>query len=273
MNISVIISTYNNTEWLQKVLWGYEHQTYTNFEVIIADDGSGKETFELIDQFNKKSQLTIKHVWHEDNGFQKSAILNLATIETSGEYLIFTDGDCIPRPDFIETHVRLSGPDQFLSGGYCKLPMNISKLITQDDIVNQLIFDTQWLKKQGDLGFSSTLKIGLTTPWNRLADKITTTKPTWNGCNASTWKKHILEVNGHNEEMQYGGQDREMGERLLNLGLKPMQVRHQAILLHLDHPRSYKTDDSIQKNLAIRSHTKSSGITRTPNGIKKELDK
>ena len=64
MKVTVIISTYNNPTWLEKVLWGYECQSYKNFELIIADDGSGEPTKQLIDRFKKESSLEIIHVWY-----------------------------------------------------------------------------------------------------------------------------------------------------------------------------------------------------------------
>jgi glycosyltransferase involved in cell wall biosynthesis len=93
MKVSVIISTYNSPEWLEKVLWGYECQTYSNFEIVIADDGSGTATQQMIDKFKKHSTLDILHVWHEDRGFQKSEILNKAIAGATTDYLIFSDGD------------------------------------------------------------------------------------------------------------------------------------------------------------------------------------
>ena len=270
MKTSVIISTYNQPTWLEKSLWGYLQQTHSDFTILIADDGSGPETKNIIEKFSSNTNIKTQHIWHEDNGFQKSAILNKAILAADADYLIFTDGDCIPRTDFIETHVNLAAKKQILSGGYCKLPLELSKQITKDDITSQRAFDTQWLTKQGKISSSSKRKIGLKNPLNKLADKLTTTKATWNGCNASTWKEHILAVNGHNEEMHYGGQDREMGQRLINLGLKSKQIRHQAVLLHLDHKRGYRTKESIDKNLAIRALTKTSGSTWTDSGIKKK---
>ena len=81
----------------------------------------------------------------------------------------------------------------------------------------------------------------------------------------------MLTINGFNEEMQYGGQDREFGERFINLGLKSKQIRYSAILLHLDHSRPYKTPESIAKNVAIRKNTRRTGIIETPLGIKQYL--
>jgi hypothetical protein len=97
---------------------------------------------------------------------------------------------------------------------------------------------------------------------------ITPTTPSWNGHNSSAWKSDILSVNGFDERMQYGGEDRELGERLINYGLKPKQIRYSAVCLHLDHPRGYVTPEMIVKNKAIREATKSNNSVWTDFGIK-----
>ncbi|MFZ9003233.1 MAG: glycosyltransferase, partial [Robiginitalea sp.] len=61
--ISVIISTYNAEAWLEKVLWGFNWQTYRDFEVVIADDGSGPATRQLIERIEPDVFYPIKHVW------------------------------------------------------------------------------------------------------------------------------------------------------------------------------------------------------------------
>jgi glycosyltransferase involved in cell wall biosynthesis len=102
----VIISTYNNPQWLRKTLWGYACQTYGDFELIIADDGSDSETSDLIAGFSRSTFPKAKHLWQPDNGFQKCTILNKALAAAEADYLIFTDQDCIPRADFVEAHLR-----------------------------------------------------------------------------------------------------------------------------------------------------------------------
>ncbi len=267
--ISIIVSTYNSEAWLQKVLWGFNCQTFKDFEVVIADDGSGPKTKELIDSMAGQVCYPIKHVWHEDEGFQKSRILNKAILACQGDYIIMTDGDCIPREDFVEVHYINKELGYFISGGYYMLPMNISKMITKEDIEKQKCFNIQWLK---DKGIPKTFKNNkLTTKGfiSTLLNMFTPTNASWNGHNSSGWKKDILNVNGFDERMQYGGQDRELGERLFNFGIKSKQLRYSAVCVHLDHKRGYKTPESIEKNLAIRKETRNNKVVWTHYGISK----
>lgn len=248
-------------------MWGYECQTHKNFEFIIADDGSGQSTRALIERFKKFSNLDIKHIWHPDNGFQKSAILNKAIIESTTDYLLFSDGDCIPRKDFIETHVQNAKPGYFLSGGYFKLPMETSRKISREDIFNGNAFNVKWLHTHGLKKTYKELKLVSRGLQQTILNFLTPTKATWNGHGSSGWKKDIVAVNGYNEDMQYGGQDRELGERLVNLGLKGGQIRYSAICVHLDHKRGYATRESIFKNRTIRHQTRHQRKIWTRSGI------
>jgi len=253
---SVIISTYNQPQWLKKVLIGYQQQTFKNFEIIIADDGSTQETKSIIEQFKDASSLAITHIWQEDKGFRKTKILNKAIQKAQATYLIFTDGDCIPRADFVETHLKLKKTNCFLSGGYFKLPLHISETISDDDIKTQRCFDKDWLLEQGLKKSFKTNKLTATGFKEQFLNTMTPTKATFDGMNASAWKNDIVEVNGFNERMEYGGEDRELGERLINLDIKPIQIRYSAICLHLDHERSYVNETALAINKSIRKDTK-----------------
>lgn len=266
--IGVVISTYNNPAWLEKTLWGYLCQNRPADEIIIADDGSDDRTRRLIDSF--RDRLPVKHVWHEDLGFQKSAILNKALVAAESDYLIFTDQDCVPRADFIEIHAGAARPGHFVSGGYFKLPMDISKSLSLEDVRSQRAFSLRWLREQGLKMNWKCTKLFHSSFFEWLMNHITPARASWNGCNSSGWREDMLRINGYNEQMQYGGQDREFGERLCNLGIKPVQQRYSAIVLHLDHKRPYRTAESIAKNKAIRRETRRSGIVETPNGIRKK---
>ena len=156
MKTSVIFTTYNSPDWLEKVLWGFFAQTVSDFEIIIADDGSRDDTRERIAYLSAASPVPIRHIWQPDEGFQKSRILNKAIAAAQGDYLIFTDGDCIPREDFVAEHLRHAEEGCYLSGGYFKLPLDISKAITKDDVTSQRVFSADWLRQQGmNIGISS----------------------------------------------------------------------------------------------------------------------
>jgi len=270
MKISVIVSTYNAEKWLENVLIGYSHQTYKDFELIIADDGSRPSTKELIDRYAANYPVPVRHLWHEDKGYRRQEILNVAIVEAANEYIIMTDGDCIPRKDFVEVHAKLAERGKFLSGGYCKLTMKTSEAITKEDILNDNCFDVAWLKKQDKLGFSQTLKLTAGPVLAAVMDTVTTTTPSFNNCNSSGFRDDMIAINGYDERMKYGGPDREFGERLENFGVKGKQIRHKAICLHLDHSRGYKTPESLAANLAIRKEVREREIKWTPYGIKKE---
>jgi glycosyltransferase involved in cell wall biosynthesis len=269
MKVTVIISTYNSPEWLEKVVWGYECQSYKNFELVIADDGSGEPTKQLVDKLKRESGIEIIHVWHPDDGFQKSAILNKAILASTTEYLIFSDGDCIPRKDFVETHKNNAAKGYFLSGGYFMLPMETSKIIAKNNIVDGSAFNVDWLYAHGLKKTYKTLKLTSSGVKEKLLNLLTPTKATWNGHGSSGWKQDIVAVNGFNEDMQYGGQDRELGERLVNYGIKGKQIRYSAICIHLDHKRGYNTPESIAKNRGIRKETRQTKRTWTNQGIVK----
>lgn len=267
MKASVIFSTYNSESWLEKTIWGFSAQTETDFEIIIADDGSKPATKELIDRLRPQIKLPIIHVWQQDNGFQKSQILNKAIVASNSDYLIFTDGDCIPREDFVATHLKYREKGYFLSGGYFMLPMETSLAITKSDILSQDCFRLDWLIARGLKRSFRNIKLAAAGFSAQFLNFITTTKATWNGHNASGWKQDLLEVNGFNQEMQYGGQDREIGERLFNKGLKSKQIRYSAICIHLDHKRGYVNEETWKKNFAIRANTKKNKVIKTPVGI------
>ncbi len=268
-SISVIVSTYNAVDWLEKTLWGYQVQTTFDFEIIVADDGSGPETKSLLDKFSEDFPVPIIHIWQEDDGFQKTRILNKAIQVCRADYILTTDGDCIPKSDFVAQHLENREDRCFLSGGYFKLPLDISKAITKDDIVSQKCFNSKWLKKNG-LKFSiKNKKLTATKKSAKILNMITPTTASWNGHNASGWKKDILMVNGFDERMQYGGEDRELGERLINMGFKSKQIRYSALCVHLDHERGYINEKALKVNADIRKNTRIKKYAYTYYGIKK----
>lgn len=267
MQISVVLSTYNSPLWLEKVLWGYSCQTFRDFELVIADDGSDERTRVLIDRMRSETGLPIRHVWQEDQGFRKCRILNKAILQSAFDYLVFSDGDCIPRQDFLAVHAREATVGHYLSGSYFKLPMTTSEAISRADIVSGNCFRLAWLRQHGLQGLRKTLKLRAGPRLAPFLNRVTTTPCNLKGSNASAWKRDVVAVNGFDERMPWGGEDREFGVRLQNAGIKPRHVRFNAIVIHLDHARGYVDPEQVEANRRLRLHSQRHKIAWTDHGI------
>ncbi|MGF1644541.1 MAG: glycosyltransferase family 2 protein [Thiotrichales bacterium] len=273
MKVSVILSTYNSPKWLEKVLWGYAQQTHREFEVVIADDGSKPDTKDLIDRMRGETHLDITHVWQKDAGFRKCRILNKAILQATADYLLISDGDCIPRRDFVEVHVRNAAPGYFLSGTYYKLPMSTSELIDKVDILSGQCFDLNWLLAHGlPRKPYRNLRLTATDTQARILHRLTTTRCNFKGSNASLWRNDALAINGFDERMEWGGLDREFGVRLVNNGIRPRRVWYTAVCIHLDHARGYKNPAIVEANRSLRKTVAREKLIRTEHGITQLLD-
>lgn len=264
-SVGIVLSTYNNPKWLEKVLWGLMAQTHKADEIIIADDGSDERTAALIKQYEGK--LPLRHVWHEDKGFRKTEILNKAVEQAKSDYLIFLDQDLIPRRDFVSQHYLHAQRGRFVSGGAVLLPKSLSEALTQDDILSGRAFDIRWLRAQGMQWNWKMSKLWHNAFVCWLMNRLTPTNASWNGGNASTWRDYIVQAKGFDRRMRYGAEDREFGQRLENAGIKGIQLRYGAALLHLYHERPYRNEEDVARNRAIWAETKRKRLTQTEYGL------
>ena len=272
MKLSVILSTYNSPRWLEKVLWGYACQSLADFELLIADDGSTGETASLIEGLRAPTGLNLRHVWQEDRGFRKCRILNKALLHVRGDYVVFSDGDCIPRRDFLAVHAARAEPGCYLSGSYYKLPMATSEAIGLDDIRSGRCFELDWLHAHGLPRLRKTLKLSAGPILAPLLNRLTPAACNLKGSNASVWLEDALAVNGFDERMPWGGEDREFGVRLRNAGIRPRHVRYDAVCLHLDHPRSYADPALAAANKRLRVRNEKEKVKVTNFGIRQLLE-
>lgn len=267
--LSLVFSTYNAPDWLEKVFWGLEVQAFTRFEIIVADDGSDETTRELVDRVRPAfaaRAIPVRHVWQQDRGFRKCRILNKAILAAEHDYIVFTDGDCILRRDFLEVHARRRERGFFLSGSYYKLPMTTSETITREDVHAGRCFERDWLRAHGLPRDASRLKLGERPAWAPMLNRLTPAACNLKGSNASAWRDDLLRVGGFDERMRWGGLDRELGVRLGNAGIRPRHVRYDAICVHLDHARGYRDAAQVASNLALRKRVEREGIRHTPFG-------
>lgn len=229
MKLSLLISLYNQTDVLQKVLAGLERQTRPPDEVIFADDGSREPTRKLVEAFATRSPVPVRHVWHEDAGFRKTLILNQAGARATGDYLVFTDGDCVPHPRFVADHFALAERGCWVQGRRC---------FVREPFVPQFQPGRSpvwlWMLNGRITGAAK----GIRWPWaiirrdQRQRGII--------GCNMAFWRDDLVAVNGFDEAYTgWGvGEDSDIGTRLYHLGRKRKFVYGRAITVHLDHPQA-----------------------------------
>ncbi len=147
MRTELIVATYNSPGALALCLASVAAQQVQPGSICIADDGSGPETAAEIAAISSVRPFPpIRHVWHEDRGFQKGAILNRAIASSSAEFLIFIDGDVLIHPVFVARHLEMARPDRFSSGSLIRLDAEATAAVKPEDVVSGRVFDRGWLR-------------------------------------------------------------------------------------------------------------------------------
>lgn len=241
-SIAVIASTYNRPDALSAVLEGYLAQSDRDFELIVADDGSTEETRKVIVSYQKRAPFDISHVWHEDRGFRAAAIRNRALEKTSAAYIIFSDGDCIPRPNFVALHRRLAERGWFLAGSRILLSETFTAGILTERRPIHTFSKGQWLhaRLRGDINRLLPLfPLPLLSPLRKLAASR------WQGvmtCNLSAWREDLRRINGFDESYSgWGLEDSDLTIRLIRSGIRRKSARFAAPVLHLWHRQNSRT--------------------------------
>jgi len=259
LKTTLIITTYNWPEALELVLMSLEKQTQMPDEIIIADDGSAKETKEVIHKFY--DELPLKHIWHEDKGFRRTVILNKAIAQSKGEYIIQLDGDCLMHKDFIADHITMVTKNTYLYGSRVNIKKNFVKALFDDKIIKLTPFNSGIKNKTRNLHIPILMKTY--KPEDQLSSKL-------RGCNLSYWKKDIIKINGYNEEMTgWGREDSEMAIRLLNNGIKGKRIRYGGIIYHIWHLVKSKERFNINDKIQEKAFTEK--LTWCKEGIHKYL--
>lgn len=132
--LSIVVSTYEWPEALDAVLGGFADQTDDDFEIVVADDGSGDATAEVVDRWRRAFCTRIAHAWQHDDGFRAARVRNLGALEAHGDYLVFVDGDCVPRRSFVGAIRRAAVPGWFLAGKRLDLSPSLSRTVLGGDL-------------------------------------------------------------------------------------------------------------------------------------------
>ncbi len=261
MKIALLLSTYNWPEALALILKSIKAQSQFPDELLIADDGSKPNTKSLIDAFKTEVSFPVNHIWHEDNGFQKSIILNRAIAATDAEYIIQIDGDCILHKRFIADHTAFAKENQYLYGSRVNIKEEYATKVVDDGKINFNLGSKEIKNKMRTI--HSPVLSNFFKPQEELSRKL-------RGCNVSYWRRDFIAANGYNEDMTgWGKEDSEFILRLVNAGIKGRRLRYRGIVFHIWHKISSKQRLPINEN--IQQETMAMNRTRCENGVDKYL--
>ena len=265
MKISVVVTTYNRPQALRLVLNALLAQRQAPFEILIADDGSAGPTRELIRQMAHQAAVPIHHLWQADDGFRAAAARNLAVAAAQGDLVIFLDGDCVPRPDFIAEHARLAQPGWFVPGSRLLL----GPFLTQEAEAQQWPIH-QW-------GRWAWLKHRLSGHANRWLPLINLPGQAWRRrqadhwqsariCNMAVWRSDLVAVNGFDESYQgWGHEDADLAVRLIRHGVRHKNGRFALTVLHLWHAENDRSQ--LPENVARLDAILKGQHTQAPLGL------
>lgn len=239
MTVSLIIATYNWPRALYLCLDSVMQQSTMPTEILIADDGSGESTREVVEHFKALSPVPLRHIWHEDRGFRAAAIRNKAIAASHCDYVILVDGDMILQRDFIKDHLRFAKKGYYVSG---------SRGIITAPRTQEL------LDGKGPAPVLSAWSRGITNRANAMRNPIVARlyctlvpehKP--RSCNMGIWREDLQRVNGFDEAFEgWGFEDTELGLRLHNSQIRQRRIKFQGIAFHLHHSKAAR--DNYKQN-------------------------
>jgi len=260
MKLTLIVSTYDQPGSLAKVLRGVTRQQRPPDEVFIADDGSGEETRAIIKSWQGGQRGPVHHVWHPHDGFRKVILLNQAVARATGEYIVFTDGDCVPHELFLSDHERLAERGFWVQGRRCFVK---EPFVAEFELGETPVW--QWMLRGRIAGMGKGIRLPCPLVFRNKEQRGII------GCNMAFWREDVLAVNGFDESyLGRGiGPDSDLGTRVYNLGRKRKFVYGRAIVYHLDHPVMPR--DNLEAKRKWLEDTIRSGKTHCERGLQQYL--
>ncbi len=263
IKISVVITTYNRPDALAAVVKACFSQTDKNFEIIIADDGSTANTKDCIDQLRAAAPVPILHVWQPDQGFRAAMARNRATLASSGDYVVFLDGDCIPQRDFIAQHRALARRGYLVSGSRILLSPGFTARVLDGAVDLQ-----QW-------GLGAKLKARTAGDINKVLQLMVrwpdigreSKRFTWRrikSCNLGVWRSDLDMVNGFDESfLGWGHEDSDLVVRLFNAGVMRKDGAFATEVFHLWHKEAQRDQESSNRKVVLeRAANRTTQATR-----------
>ena len=274
--ISVVVSTYQWPEALDVVLHALYEQSDRDFDVVVADDGSGPATADVVRRWQSAFAGDLDHVWQEDAGWRKSRILNLAALRAPGDYLVHLDGDSVPRKGFIRSLRRAAIPGWFVASKRLNMSAAFSRRVIEDRLPVWRWSALRWLVGSPRELFAAHRETGRRPgvllpmrdrrrPWRPGGTEFSPPFNAFGFC-LGVSRRDFERVNGFDMRfVGWGTEDVDIAIRLRRLGLKCGWPGPDASMLHLWHPPKRGTTKS---NVPLREETEGSTRVAAVEGLR-----
>jgi glycosyltransferase involved in cell wall biosynthesis len=261
MTLALVINTFNQPEYLARVLAAVTRQSLPPAEVLLADDGSGPETRQIFSQWAAGQTFRAEHLWQAHAGFRRARILNRAIVAARSDRLVFLDGDTVPHPAFIRDHAAAARDGFFAQGHRALVEERAAAWFGKSDLPRDR---RRALLRNQISGIKNAYR------WPFAVCQVKNHLRGIRGCNLAIWRADLVRVNGYNEAFAgWGREDSELAARLLHAGLQRLDVRGRAVCFHLWHLPASRTDLAANEALlaaAVRQKT-----TRCEQGLDRHL--
>jgi len=264
-DLSVIVTTFERPRHLRRVLLSLAVQRDFpwRLEVVVADDGSRDETPQIVEEFRHRVNFPVKFVTHPHEGFWPARTRNEGFAASSGQYVLFLDGDCVVPPDHLAIHMRMRRPGRAYTGDCVRLDPQTSDKMT-DDVVQKGEYQ-QWIPRQEYRRLT-------VAHWKAVFYHIIRhpRKPRVLSGNLAVWREDFLKINGFDENYRgWGCEDDDFGLRLHQAGIRVCSIRRWTRTYHLWHPRVETAPQKVRDGVNFRYLHRPGRLTTCRNGLKK----
>jgi glycosyltransferase involved in cell wall biosynthesis len=245
--LTVVVTTYEWPEALDVALRALSEEKDEDFEVIVANDGSGPQTTAVIEKWQRAFPVSLVHVRQEDEGSRQARARNLGALHARGSFFVFLDGDCLVRRGFVKAVRRAIVPGWFLASKRLNLSKRLSQRALDDGVPLWRWGAVRWLGSHPRELLAASLprernRPGVILairdrrrPW-RLRQREFTPPHDAYGFFTGVSRQDFSRVNGFEARfVGWGAEDVDMTLRLRRVGLRCGWPGPRATLLHLWH--------------------------------------
>ena len=258
--VSLIIVA-SRSDFIALILESILKQTLLPDEVVIGEDGENLEMKEMIADYQKDFPIPIKHTSQPDLGFRAGTARNKAVAASTGEVLIFSDGDLLFHPQFVEDYMKVLRPNMALIGTRTFLKRRISKKFVQQKTLPKRV--TKFMIAGN---FLNSIRLPLLRHlfgYYKDASRL-------RGGLVALYRPDYYAINGFDEDYNgWGREDTDFVCRLFFHGVHIQKLKHVALTYHLWHPKESRA--TLALNDQKLKETIRSQRTRCENGLSNHL--